>query len=151
MLKGEISHEHVQRFLAGERQTSADLWQVGKVHVRKIESEDGMLIVEDSILEKHYTDENEIICWHFDHSLQRTVKGVNFVVACSIMRVCLWQLELSGSPILNTSMIKRMAKKNDVQRRPGMNTIMKWSNRLFVIRYFSNMYSTMCGFPAQIT
>ena len=35
--------------------------------------------MDDSIAEKPYTDENDIICWHYDHSQQRTVKGINFV------------------------------------------------------------------------
>jgi hypothetical protein len=79
LLSGEISHDNVQRFLSGERQTSADLWRIAKPHVRGIEGEDGVLIVDDSISEKPYTDENEIVCWHYDHSQQRTVKGINFV------------------------------------------------------------------------
>lgn len=79
VLNGEISHDRVQRFLAGERQTSVHLWRVVKPHVRKIESPEGVLIVDDSIAEKPYTDENEIICWHYDHSRQRNVKGINFV------------------------------------------------------------------------
>jgi len=79
LLNGEISHDQVQRSLAGEEQTSADLWRVAKPHVRKIEGEDGVLIVDDSIAEKPYTDENDIICWHYDHSQQRNVKGINFV------------------------------------------------------------------------
>ena len=79
LLNGEISHDSVQRFLAGERQTSVHLWQVVKSHVRKIESSEGVVIVDDSIAEKPYTDENEIICWHCDHSQQRNVKGINFV------------------------------------------------------------------------
>lgn len=81
LLNGEISHDSVQRFLAGERQTSADLWRVVKAHVRKIESLEGVLIVDDSIAEKPYTDENDILCWHYDHSQQRTVKGINFVTS----------------------------------------------------------------------
>src|SRR5512147_636979 len=79
LLEGEISHDQVHRSLAGEEQTSADLWRVVKPHVRRIESEEGVAIVDDSIAEKPYTDENEIICWHYDHSQQRTVKGINFV------------------------------------------------------------------------
>ena len=79
LLNGEISHDQVQRSLAGEQQTSADLWRIAKPHVRKIESKDGVAIVDDSIAEKPYTDENDIICWHYDHSQQRTVKGINFV------------------------------------------------------------------------
>jgi len=79
LLSGEISHDNVQRFLSGERQTSADLWRIAKPHVREIEGEDGVLIIDDSISEKPYTDENDIVCWHYDHSQQRTVKGINFV------------------------------------------------------------------------
>lgn len=79
LLNGEISHDQVQRSLASEEQTSADLWRIAKPHVRKIESADGVAIVDDSIAEKPYTDENDIICWHYDHSQQRTVKGINFV------------------------------------------------------------------------
>lgn len=59
--------------------TSKDWWQLVKPQVRMIEQEDGVIIVDDSIVEKPYTDENEIICWHYDHSKERTVKGINFV------------------------------------------------------------------------
>jgi len=79
LLDGEVSHDQMQRSLASEAQTSADLWRIAKAHVRKIESADGVMIVDDSIAEKPYTDENDIICWHYDHSQQRTVKGLNFV------------------------------------------------------------------------
>lgn len=81
LLNGEISHDQLQRSLAGEEQNSADLWRTAKPHVRKIESEDGVMIVDDSIAEKPYTDENDIICWHYDHSQQRNVKGINFVTS----------------------------------------------------------------------
>ena len=38
-----------------------------------------MLIIDDSVLEKAYTDANELICAHWNHSQQRYVKGLNFV------------------------------------------------------------------------
>jgi len=79
LLNGEISHDQLQRSLAGEEPTSADLWRIAKPHVRKIEDPEGVMIVDDSIAEKPYTDENDIICWHYDHSQPRTVKGINFV------------------------------------------------------------------------
>lgn len=79
LLNDEVSHDSVQRFLAVEEQTSADLWHIVKPHVRKVESAEGVLIVDDSISEKPYTDENDIICWHYDHSQQRNIKGINFV------------------------------------------------------------------------
>ena len=78
ILDKEISHDKVTRFLSGEDFTSKDLWKKVKVVVRKLESEeDGVLIFDDSIEEKLYSDENEIICWHWDHSLGRYVKGIN--------------------------------------------------------------------------
>lgn len=43
--------------------------------VRKIEDEEGVLIADDTISEKPYMDENEIVGWYFDHSKGRSVKG----------------------------------------------------------------------------
>ena len=33
----------------------------------------------DSVLEKAYSQENEMICWHYDNSKQREVKGINLL------------------------------------------------------------------------
>jgi hypothetical protein len=79
LLDYEISHDAIQRFLAVEKRTSADLWRIVKPHVRTLDGPEGVLIVDDSIAEKPYTDVNEIICWHYDHTHGRTVKGINFV------------------------------------------------------------------------
>jgi len=76
-----ISHDQVTRLLASPRRTGADLWRKVKPLVRKIQSPDGVLIFDDTIEEKPYTDENEIICWHWDHSKSRNVKGINFITA----------------------------------------------------------------------
>jgi len=81
LLEGTVSHDRVQRFLASAQRTSADLWHLVKAHVRAIQSEAGVLIVDDSIAEKPYTDENDIVCWHYDHSQDRAVKGINFLTA----------------------------------------------------------------------
>jgi DDE superfamily endonuclease len=81
LLDGAISHDRVQRLLASPRKSGADFWKVVKPYVRQIQREDGVLIVDDSIAEKPYTDENEIICWHYDHSVDRSVKGINFITA----------------------------------------------------------------------
>jgi hypothetical protein len=39
------------------------------------------LILDDSIEEKPYTDENDIVGWHYDHSKDRMLKGINFLTA----------------------------------------------------------------------
>jgi hypothetical protein len=81
MSEGKISHDKVTRFLSSERFTASGLWELVKPTVREIESEEGVLIIDDTIEEKPSTDENEIICWHYDHSQGRSVKGVNIVSA----------------------------------------------------------------------
>jgi len=79
LMNGEISHDQVTRFLSNEKKTSKDLWLVVKPFVKKIQSSEGVLIIDDSIEEKPYTDENDIIAWHYDHCTDRNVKGINFV------------------------------------------------------------------------
>ena len=79
LLDGEISHDRVQRFLASPPQSGKDLWKVVKPFVRQMQSKEGDLIIDDSISEKPFTDENEIMCWHYDHSKGMTIKGINFV------------------------------------------------------------------------
>lgn len=81
LLDGSISHDRIQRFLAQEELTSTDLWLLVKPHVRAVEAADGCLIIDDSIAEKPYTDENDIIAWHYDHAQGRAVKGINFLSA----------------------------------------------------------------------
>ena len=81
LVDGEVSHDQVTRFLASEAKTSADLWRIVKPLIRQVENPEGVLIFDDSIEEKPYTDENDLICWHWDHSNQRHVKGINFVTA----------------------------------------------------------------------
>jgi IS4 transposase len=81
LLNGEVSHDQITRFLASEPKRSADLWRIAKPLVRQVESDDGVIVIDDSIEEKEYTDENELICWHWDHSKGRNVKGINFLSA----------------------------------------------------------------------
>jgi hypothetical protein len=81
LLNGAISHDRIQRFLATSPKTGKDLWRVVKPYVRQIQSEQGVIIVDDSISEKPHTDENDIICWHYDHTTGQNIKGINFVTA----------------------------------------------------------------------
>jgi hypothetical protein len=81
LVEGEVSHDQVTRFLSAPAKTSADLWRIVKPLLRQVESETGVLIFDDSIEEKPYTDENDLICWHWDHSQERHVKGINFLTA----------------------------------------------------------------------
>ena len=84
LLCGEMSHDKFTRFLNGEALGSEDLWMYIKPEVRKNEKKaDGVLILDDSIEEKPYTDENEIMCWHYSHAKGIHVKGVN-ILSCLV-------------------------------------------------------------------
>ena len=81
VLEGDISHDQVTRMLASEKLTPQAWWKLVKSHVRQMERDDGVMIIDDSIIEKPYTDENEIVCWHFDHTQGTSIKGINFISA----------------------------------------------------------------------
>ena len=78
---GVVSHDRVTRFLSEPKKTGADLWRKVKPLVRQMQSSEGVLIFDDTIEEKPYTDENNMVCWHWDHSQSRNVKGINFITA----------------------------------------------------------------------
>jgi len=82
LLDGQISHDKITRFLNTEKLESKDLWNFVKKDLRSIEEScGGVLILDDAIEEKPYTDENEIVCWHFSHAKGRCVKGIN-ILSC---------------------------------------------------------------------
>jgi hypothetical protein len=80
-LDGAISHDKITRFLKEEEYGSKHLWQFVKPVIRKIESDEGIIIFDDTIEEKPYTDENPLITWHYDHTAGKAVKGVNILSA----------------------------------------------------------------------
>ena len=79
LVNGQISHDQITRFLSDGEYTSKDLWLEVKSTVRKVEREDAALIFDDTVQEKPYTDENEVMCWHYDHSKGRAVQGFNLL------------------------------------------------------------------------
>lgn len=80
LLEGQISHDKITRFLNSKELASKELWEYIKPEIRKIEQDKGgVLILDDTIEEKSYTDENEIICWHYSHAKGRCIKGVNLL------------------------------------------------------------------------
>ena len=81
MMDNEISHDQITRFLSKNEFTSKELWKKVKSTVREIESDDACLIFDDTVQEKKWTDESEMMCWHFDHTVGRSVRGVNMLNA----------------------------------------------------------------------
>lgn len=81
LLEGEISHDQITRLLSNSYFSSGYLWLSVKSTVREVESQEGVLIFDDTIVEKPYTKENDIITWHFAHDKGRSVKGINILNA----------------------------------------------------------------------
>jgi len=76
-----VSHDRITRLLSGRDFTSADLWLLVKPLVRQVQQEEAVLVIDDSIEAKPYTDESQLICWHWDHVQGRSVKGINLLSA----------------------------------------------------------------------
>ena len=81
VVDGAVSHDQVTRLLTQNEFSSKDLWQSVKRTVRKHETDEGCLIFDDSIIEKKYTDESALVCWHYDHATGKGVKGINLLTA----------------------------------------------------------------------
>ncbi len=81
MTDGSVSHDQITRFLSKNEFTSKDLWKQVKKTVREIQSEEACLIFDDTIQEKKWTNESDIMCWHFDHTVGKSVRGINMLNA----------------------------------------------------------------------
>ena len=124
MVEGDVSHDRITRFLSEQDDTAKDLWQQVKATVRKIERDDGVLIFDDTIQEKAWTDESELMCWHFDHCRGRNVRGINLLNAlyhCNGTSIPV-AFELVKKPLqycdITTRQIKRKSEvtKNEMMR-----------------------------------
>ena len=128
LLEGSLSHDPITRFLSQQRFDSKTLWQLVKPMVRAIEDDAGVLIFDDTIEEKPYTDENELISWHFHHSKNRTVKGINLLNCVyhaqgTILPVA---YELIGKPIVyHDAKTGRLKRKSTCSKAVGAVTAAK--------------------------
>ncbi|HAT1972244.1 TPA: transposase [Legionella pneumophila] len=83
LLDGEFAHDKVTRFLRQEDYDSKSLWGYVKKPVREKEATGGVLLLDDSIEEKPYMDENDINCWHYSHAKGVVLKGIN-ILTCMV-------------------------------------------------------------------
>ena len=79
LLDEGYSHDQISRFLSTKEFTQTDFWKIVKKLIRKVEHDLGVISIDDTISEKPHSAENDLICWHWDHSKQRSVKGINIL------------------------------------------------------------------------
>jgi len=129
LTEGRVSHDRITRSLSESEYGPQDLWKEVKPLVRKIESDEGVVLFDDSILAKEHSDENDLISWHFDHSKNENVKGINLVTGLYFnneisIPVTYWLVkktekyldkktnkEKRRSPISKNEMVRDMADK----------------------------------------
>lgn len=82
LLDGALSHDQITRFLGQDLLTQKEYWKCIKKVIRRIESPEGVIKIDDTFLEKPNSTVNDIICWHHDHSKKgrdKSVKGINIL------------------------------------------------------------------------
>lgn len=82
-LEGRYSHDQISRMLCGGAVDDKALYLKGKRLMAAIAgAPDAVtLSIDDSIQEKPYSGVNGLVAWHWDHTQNRAVKGINFVSA----------------------------------------------------------------------
>lgn len=77
-----VSHDKFTRLLSKNDFGPKDLWKLSKEHIKEAsKNESCSLIIDDTIIEKPYTKENSINCWHYSHAKGRCVKGMQLLTA----------------------------------------------------------------------
>lgn len=79
VLNDELKHDYISDFLSQDDLDKKAFWQEIKPFVRQIEGSSAYISIDDVIVDKPHSTENEIICYHFDHTKGKTVKGINIV------------------------------------------------------------------------
>jgi hypothetical protein len=77
--------------------------------VREIESDTGVLIFDDTVQEKRYSSVNILMNWHFDHTVGRSVKGINLLN-------CIYHSNEASLPVAFKLIIKPI-EYSDVARK----------------------------------
>jgi len=81
VLEGAVSHDQITRLLSSGKLDSAALWKMVKPICHELQSNNGILVIADSLQPQPHSRTSDIVCWHYDHTKGRTVKSINFLSA----------------------------------------------------------------------
>ena len=158
LLNGEISHDKITRFLSKDLLINDDLFQIIKPFLREIENASGKIIVDDFILKKPYSRETDIICYHYDHTSGKQVKGINilnFVYYTRLLDGTDIYIPLAFKIISKTEKYfdkksKRPKRKSKYTKNELMQSVLKDLTFKYQIKYsyicFDSWFSSMCNF-----
>jgi hypothetical protein len=145
LLDGSVSYDQETHFLSGQSMDSKHLWMRIKSLVRQYEKEDTGLIFDDTIVEKQYMDENELVSWHWDRSKGRNVKGINVLSSFCVSRMDSpedsLRIPLSFETIKKTVVfcemrIRKQKRQSPVTKNELMQEMISWHiNNQLLFKY----------------
>lgn len=106
---GAVGHDAVTDLLNRIEANNRTLWQHVKPLIRQIQESDGVLLTDDSIAHKPYTDENGLVTTHYDHTSGQYVLGINFVSL--LYQTSKGQCPLSFEPVIKTQQCELKTRK----------------------------------------
>jgi hypothetical protein len=105
-LNFDLSHDTITRFLNDQELTSRDYWKIVKPMIRRVQTPDASIAIDDFIVPKPHSDENGVVAWFFDHTSNTHVQGINIVDAVYVTNEACVPLDLE--------VIKKFEYKIDV-------------------------------------
>ena len=80
--ENQYSHDTISRFLKNSDFSNKDLWNAACSDTEfrnNLLKDDSVLIIDDSIIAKKSRKENNQVCWHYDHTDNKTIKGIQYM------------------------------------------------------------------------
>ena len=146
-----ISYDDVTRFSTDLAGGSKSLWHQVKKFVRQVESKEGVLAIDDTLIEKAHSDEKGLISVHYDYTKDLYVKGINLVSA--VYRVADIQIPVSYEAVIKTlgSELKTRQTlwKSDRTKNEIFRNLVKTAHLNQVL--FKYVLSDSCGSPPGYT
>jgi len=75
----KYSKDKIYRFLSSGKFCEKNFWLTIKPFLKSIQSNNAYISVDDTIIEKPHTKENEVVSYCYDHTKSKCVKGINLL------------------------------------------------------------------------
>lgn len=135
ILEGKISHDKFTRMLHSGVVSSWYMWLTDMPLCKLVESDDVVLILHNSVEAKPFSHCNSLISFHFDHTVGKRIKGLNYLSA-------LYHSNKTNLPVGIEFIFK------DKGCEQMMNT--RYKKRWKVEEYHKSLKSN-CSFPKSLT
>lgn len=81
ILPDYLTHDKITHMLNNHEYTSKDLFRATKKTIRKVENDEGIINIDDTVSKKPYTDLNSKVQYYYSSTENKTVRGINILSA----------------------------------------------------------------------